>query len=61
MTHSLYLLAKIRQEEILRDARSRRIDLGPFQDEEQELLALDHEHQLRQESLIQDREPVAVG
>lgn len=57
----MFMLAKARQEEILRQARERSIDLGPFQDEEEELLALDHERQFSDEAPARKRELTPVS
>jgi hypothetical protein len=54
MTSNLtLLLAQMRQEEILREARAARIELGPFQDEEEEILALERDRQLREEKALE--------
>jgi hypothetical protein len=54
------MLAVLRAEEIRREARGSRIVLGPFQDEEQELLALDREHRIIRETTSLACEPIAA-
>lgn len=63
-------LAKLRQEDIHRDARSMRIELGRFQNEEEEILALERDRIFAQdlgdrldqaEELQRERDEVLVG